>query len=121
MSFKISGIELVRRLRTRVPEYRSMAEHCTHHAEEIKKKLDSISEVTGGQGRIQIMPMPNLDQAWLSRAESFKARADDLMWLSDCIVEDQIHEVTGDELLTLGIIGTIGKLSLDLFEDESEE
>ena len=120
MPFKISGIELVRRLRVRVPEYRSMAEHCTQHAEEIKKKLDNISEAVGHE-RVQIMPMPNPDQMWLSRAESCSAKADDLMWLSDSIVEDQVHEVTGDELLNLGIVGAIDKSSLDLFEDEPGE
>ena len=66
-------------------------------------------------------PMPDPDQIWLSRAESFKARADDLMWLSGSIIEDQTHEVTGDELLTLGIMGSVGKPSLDLFEDEPGE
>lgn len=117
MPFKISGIELVRRLRSRVPEYKSMAEYCTRHAEDIRKKLNDISEVTG-QTKMQILPMPDPDQVWLSRAESCTVRANDLVWLSDSIVEDQIHEITGEEMLNLGIIGIIG--TADLIGDESE-
>ncbi len=107
MSFKISGVDLVRRLKAKVPEYESMAEHCTQHAEEIKRKINEISGLPGigEHGKVQIMPDP--DMVWRSRAESCKARAADLMWLSDVIVQSTIHEVTGEELVNLGIMGAL--------------
>ena len=92
MSFKISGVELVRRLRAKVPEYKSMAEHCIQHAEEIKKKVSDLASIAG-HGKIQMMSDP--DAIRRSRAESCSSSAADLMWRSDCISEDQIPEVTG--------------------------
>ncbi|KKN68710.1 hypothetical protein LCGC14_0449010 [marine sediment metagenome] len=115
MPFKISGVELVRRLRTKVPEYKTMAEHCTQHAKEIRKKVDEISGISG-HGKMQIMPDP--DEIWRTRAESCKARASDLMWLSDSITEDQVHEVTAEEMFSLGIIGV---LSLGFESEDNNE
>lgn len=105
MPFKISGVELVRRLRARAPEYRTMAEHCTQHAEEIKKKISELASIAG-HDKMQMMSDP--DAVWQSRAESCNTRADDLIWLSDSIAQAETHEITIEEMFSLGMIGTIG-------------
>ena len=115
MPFKISGVELVRRLRIKAPEYETMAEHCTQHAEEIKRKISELSGIAG-YGKMQMMSDPDL--VWQSRAESCKTRAADLMWLSDSIVQNLVHEVTGEEMRNLGLIGA---LSINLFELPGDE
>lgn len=104
MPFKISGVELVRRFRAKAPEYQSMAEHCAQHAEEIKKKISELSGIAG-HSKMEILASP--DVIWQNRAESCKARATDLIWLSDSICEDQMHEVSADEMFSLGIIGAL--------------
>ncbi|KKN04707.1 hypothetical protein LCGC14_1094800 [marine sediment metagenome] len=118
MSFKISGVELVRRLRVRVPEFESMATHCLEHASEIRKRIEGISDIVG-RGRTTIVPDP--EQIWQARAEGYSARAADLQWLSDSIVENQVHDVSGEDLMALGIIGATGAMSMEYLVGGSPE
>lgn len=102
---KIRGVDLRRRFNEKAAVYDNLFESCHNTIVGLKAKLEVLSQPPS------LLPLPSPVEIMNERAEAFKSRAEDLRWLSGCIVEGEVHDIAIEEMMHLGILGYISESS----------